>query len=150
MNNNRLNIPILPIGIGTFASKSGRPLPEVPMKKYRMYWLSVLKNYSTCAEESEEHQVLKEATRKIWNVFFLTLVWPSIDLLWVMFPGHTFFDSLSGSLVLATSQEKFDLGRSLKIGYMRVTPNSRKFFLKNKLGSLLNISVLLGRWIEFV
>ncbi len=45
------------------------------------------------------------------------------------------------SLVLSTSQKKFDLGMSPKIGQMRVIPNSRKKYLKNKLGPLFGILI---------
>ncbi len=37
-----------------------------------------------------------------------------------------------------TCQKRFDLGRSPKIAQMRVIPNSRKKYLKNKLGPLLS------------
>ncbi len=50
-----------------------------------------------------------------------------------------FYDYWSGSLVLATSQKKFDLRRSPKVGQMRIIPNSGKRYLKNKFGPLYRI-----------
>ncbi len=80
--------------------------------------------------------------------YFLSLVWPSFDLFWVTFQGQSFFKRLRAPrsqtksifLVLATSQKKFDLGRSPKIGQMRVIANSKNKYLKNKLGPLFTNS----------
>ena len=93
-------------------------------------------------------------------MFFCTLVWPSIDLPWVTFQGHTFFDRLC-----MTTQEPdfvhdewynfwYDTGtlagppgRSSNLGQMRVIPNSTKIFLKNKLGPILyNWTLILSVW----
>ncbi len=59
-----------------------------------------------------------------------------------LFGTGLFYPFRVSAKVLATSQ-KSDLGRSPKIGQMRVIPNSKNKYLKNKLGPLFDWSVWL-------